>query len=396
MDAFTDFFPQLAVVVALLVASLALAPVVGRIALPPPAAFLAVGIVAGLAGWASLDDISALRIEQIGAVALYGILFQGGLATGLRAFRANARPITLLGLPGTAATCIGLAVAGHYVLGLHWSLAILVGVALCPTDPAAVYALLRGNTSAARARPILEGESGFNDPVSIALAVGAVTYLGDAGTSVPGAIGTFAAELGIGVLGGMLGGVALLAAVTITQRFEDEVQGIALLAGAVLLGATVATLHGSGFLAVYVAGLVVADRWERQDGGSHVVPEAAAAAAEPVLFGLLGAAFAPLVAGGDIWRGILLTLITVAIVRPIVVQASLVGTGLTSRERHLVNVGGLNGAVPLLLAAYPALEGLPESSRVAGIVLVATAASLVLQSWAVRFIGRQSPEVAHG
>jgi cell volume regulation protein A len=390
MDAFTEFFPDLALVTALLGASLALAPFAKRIRLPGPAAFLVVGISAGLAGIAPVESLSTIEIEQIGTVALYGILFQGGLATGFAAWWRSARPIVLLGLPGTAATAAALAAFGHVALGLDWGLAILIGVALAPTDPAAVYATLRGGAGHSRARTILEGESGFNDPVGISLMVVAVASLGASGYSGGESAVRLTQELGIGLAGGLAGAGLLILLLEATPRLEPGLQGVAILLGAVLVASVTATLHGSGFLAIYLAGLLLSDRWAKQDGRYHGVPEAVSALAEPILFGLLGAAFAGVVTGGDLWRGIAITVATLLVVRPLVVAAALWRFPLGRGERTLVGWGGLKGAVPLLLAAYPGLEALPETARTEGIVLVATAASIVLQGATLSFVTRRA------
>ncbi len=389
MDDLADFYPELLVAAALLAAALALAPVLRRLHLPGPAAFLAVGVIAGLAGLDVAERLGPLELEEIGALALYGILFQGGLATGFTAWRRSAQPIVLLGLPGTAATAGGLAAFGHYVLGFDWSLALLVGVALAPTDPAAVYATLRGGASRGRARTILEGESGFNDPVGISLMVVAVAALGPDGASFGEGAIRLAEELGIGLAGGLVGAGALMMLLRATPKLEEGFQALAVLVGAVIVGAGTASLHGSGFLAVYVAGLLLSDRWAEQDGRNHAVPESVAAAAEPILFGLLGAAFAPLVGGVDLWQGFAITFMTVFLVRPAVAAVCLLGSGLTRAERVLVSWGGLKGAVPLLLAAYPGLEALPETSRTEAIVLVATAASIVVQGATLRRVARR-------
>lgn len=379
MDEYADFFPQLAIVAALLLTALAAAPFLERLHVPSPAAFLAVGIAAGLLDVGPAKDLSAASLEQIGAVALMVILFQGGLATGFGAWRRAARPILLLGLPGTATTAAGLAVVGKLVLGFDWPIALLVGVALAPTDPAAVYAVLRGRSGSERARTILEGESGFNDPVAISLMVAVTASLATGDSNVAEGTMRFVQELGIGVVAGAAGGLLLRAALRVTPRLEQGVQAIALLLGAVLLGSVTAAVHGSSFLAVYVAGLLLSDAWAEQDGTRHAVPEALSAAAEPVLFAMLGAVFAPLVGGLDLARGMALTFVTVFVLRPLVASVCLVGSRLRARERVLVSWGGLKGAVPLLLAAYPALDDLDGATTVAATVLVATAASLVVQ-----------------
>ena len=379
MSEYADLVPQLAVAVALVLTALAAAPFFERLRLPSPAAFLAVGMVAGLLGVGPTDDLPIVTLEQVGAVALFLILFQGGLGTGLGAARAAARPILALGLFGTVATAGGLAVASHYLLGLDWPVSLLVAVALAPTDPAAVYAVLRGRSGSERARTVLEGESGFNDPAGIALMVAVTAAVATAHSSYGHAALRFVAELAIGSAAGLVGGLLLLAGLRLTRHLEDGVQAVAVILGALLLGAVTASLHGSGFLAVYVDGLLLSDAWRRQDGTRHAVPEALAGVAEPLLFAMLGAAFAPLVGLDHIAYGIALTILTVFVVRPMVAAVCLVGSDLAAADRALVSWGGLKGAVPLLLAAYPALESFGEAGTVAAIVLVATAASLVVQ-----------------
>ncbi len=353
-----------------------------------------------------------LPLQEIGAVALYMILFQGGLSTGLRAWRANARPIVLLGLPGTAATAGAIAVAGH-LIGLDWSLAIFVGVALSPTDPAAVYATLRsGGRAGSRPRTVLEGESGFNDPVGISFMVVALAALGTEGASFGDGVLRLIEELGIGIVGGIVGAAILLGVLRATHHLEDGLQGIALLVGAIIVGAGTASLHGSGFLAVfypllvgaiivgagtaslhgsgflavYISGLALSDAWGKQDASRHAVPEALAAVSEPLLFGLLGAAFAGAVGVDDVWA-----------LRDLLRSSRCSSRHARVRRRGLRarvpcrSWGGLKGAVPLLLAGYPALDGLGEAGATESIVLVATAASIVVQGATLRFVAARVP-----
>lgn len=392
MDAFADFFPSLLVVAVLLLAALAAEPLAQRIGLPGPASFLAVGIVAGLADIGPVGDLGALRLEEIGAIALYAILFQGGLSTGFAAWRSQARPIVLLGLPGTAATAAGVAVAGR-LIGLDWPLAVLIGVALSPTDPAAVYATLRGRGETA-ARTVLEGESGFNDPIGISLMAVTVSAISDGNASAGKGALRLILELGVGLVGGVVGAAVLLWLLRRSSAFHGPLRSVAVVLGAVVVGAGTASLHGSGFLAVYIAGLLLSDAWAELDTRHHQLPEALAAASEPLLFGMLGAAFAPIVAGEDVWRGIVLTLATVLLIRPLVAATCLLGSELTRPERVLVSWGGLKGAVPLLLAAFPALESLGESDRTRAIVLVATATSILVQGATLRQVAGRVPASA--
>jgi cell volume regulation protein A len=379
MDRYADLFPALALVAVLLLAALAVAPLLARLRIPAPAAFLGVGLIAGALDLGPTDQLSSVRIEQIGAVGLFVILFQGGLATGFAAWRRTARSILILGLPGTAATALLLAVFGRVALGLDWSVALLVGVALAPTDPAAVYAVLRGRTESLRARTILEGESGVNDPVAISLMVAVTAAVATTGASNWDGVLRFVEELGIGTAGGLVGALALRALLQATPHIDDEQQAVAMVLAVLLVGGVTAWLHGSGFLAVYLCGLLLADAWARQDSRRHAVPEALSAAAEVLLFALLGAAFAPVLTGADVLRGAVLALGLMLVVRPAVGWLGTARVGLRAPERRLVVWGGLKGVVPLLLAAYPSLETFDAAETVQGTVLVATALSLVVQ-----------------
>jgi potassium/hydrogen antiporter len=388
MAEYADFFPRLFSFAAFLLIALAASPFARRVGIPAPAAFLAAGVAVGALGLAPTEDLDVVTLEQIGAVALYAILFQGGLDTGLRAWGRSARPIVALGLPGTAATAAGLATVAHFLLGLEWELAALVGIALAPTDPAAVYAVLRGQRAETRARTVLEGESGFNDPIGISLMVVAVAMIGPEGATVADGAVRLAEELAIGLACGVAGGVALVLGLRATPRLDESLQAVVVLVTAVAIGAGTATLHGSGFLAVYAAGLIASDAWAAQGGRHHAVPAAAAAVAEPVLFALLGAAFAATVGWAELAQGLVLAVATAFLVRPLVAAVCTVASGLTRRERVLVSWGGLKGAVPLLLAAYPALESLEYSAETQAIVLVATAASIVVQGATLGAVAR--------
>ena len=386
MDALADFFPHLLVFAALLLAAIALTPAVESIGLPGPAAFLAVGVLAGSLGIVPTDRLGELPLEQIGVLGLYAILFQGGLATGYTAWRKEAGPILALGTVGTAATAGLLAFFAHYLLGFDWTLAALVAVALSPTDPAAVYATLRGRDQFRRARVVLEGESGFNDPVSISLMIAVVAFVSTDHATVTGSAVHLAEELGLGLVGGVVGAGILIVLLRLTGQLEDALESIAVLVTVVVIGAATAVANGSGFLAVYVAGLLFADRWAQQDGIKHAIPESVSAAAEPVLFGLLGAVYAPRVTGGDLIDGAVLTLVTFCLLRPAVVVACLSRSRFTRTERLVVTLGGLKGAVPLLLAGYAALEALPQTNHTEAIVLTATATSILVQGWGLSFV----------
>lgn len=358
MSGVAEFYPAVLVVAVAVLVLVAWSPLADRIGVPAPALFLALGIAAGLARPNDFHEVSDRTLQRIAALLLYVVLFHGGLEPGLADARRTLRPILILGLPGTALMAGLLAVGAHVLLGLEWRIATPLGIALAPTDPTAVYAALRGHTSAGAPRGILEGESGFNDPVGITLQTVAVLILAGGSTSYADGVVRFVQELGIGVGAGVLGGLLLLRARPLLVGIEPALRPAAVLAAAVAIGAATASIHGSGFLAVYLCGLIASAKWrERGSVETRAVPAALALAAEPVLFGLLGGSYASLVGGADIGYGIAIGLATALLARPVVVACCLVGSGLRRQERTLVAWGGLKGAVPLLLAGVSRSRG---------------------------------------
>ena len=310
---------------------------------------------------------------------------------GFRGWRREARSIVLLGLPGTAATAALLALVGRYVLGLDWELAALVGIALSPTDPAAVYATLRGGGAAVRPRTILEGESGFNDPVGISLMVVAVSLLASDEASIGDGATRLLEELGIGLAGGLLGAGVLLALLRATPRLEDGVQSVALMGGALVVGSATASLHGSGFLAVYVAGRPSRIAGRARTGAdmrSPSPPPRSPSRSSSASSELRSRRSSPAQTSSTESSSRSPPSSTV---RPIVASACLLDSRLARAERRARLDRRAEGAVPLLLAAYPALDALPEASRTAAIVLVATALSILSQGALFTLLSRRTP-----
>ena len=183
--------------------------------------------------------------------------------------------------------------------------------------------------------------------------VAVVAFVSSDHATVTGSAVHLVQELGLGLVGGVVGAGVLILLLKATPQLEEALQSIAVLVMVVLIGAATAVVHGSGFLAVYVAGLLFADRWAGQDGTKHAIPESVSAAAEPVLFGLLGAVYAPRLTGGDVIDGALLTLVTFCLLRPAIVLLCLSRSRFTRTDRLVVTLGGLKGAVPSSSPATP-------------------------------------------
>ena len=208
--------------------------------------------------WPSVT-LSTATVERIGTVALIVILFNGGASIGLRRFKVAAIPIVTLGIAGTFLTAGLLTLFIHLAFGTSWMTAGLLAAAIAPTDPAVMFSVLGDREVGGRTGTILEGESGANDPVGIALMLGLIELATHDDASAFVIVRELVVEMGVGVVLGILGALAmrwLLGRVALPAPALGPVLALAL-AGA-LYGAT-ALAHGSGFLAVFIAGLVLGD-----------------------------------------------------------------------------------------------------------------------------------------
>jgi potassium/hydrogen antiporter len=358
-----------------------------RFPLPAPALFLLVAAVAPI-DFESLGNVLSVReVERIGVVAIIVILFDGGMHVGWRRFRAAAVPVTLLGVVGTFATAGLIAVAAHYLFDFGWTSAGILGAALAPTDPAVMFSVLGNREVRGRTGTILEGESGANDPVGIALMIGLLELATHDDASFWVVVQEFSVEMSVGLAIG-LAGAALM--IPLIQRVSLPSKGLyplrTLAAAGVIYGvATVA--HGSGFLAVFIAGLLISDvraPYKREIERFH---DALASLGEIVVFVALGLTITlDEISGSNLADGLLIALILAFVARPLAAGVLLLPLRLRWGERLFVMWGGLRGAVPILLAAFALLAGIDDGQRIYQIVFVVVAFSVIVQGSSIPFV----------
>lgn len=358
-----------------------------RFPLPAPAIFLvAAAVVSDL--WPQVyKAVPILTVERIAVVALIVILFNGGMDIGWGKFRAAAGPIVSLGVFGTFATAAVLAGFAHYALGFNWTLAGIIGAALAPTDPAVMFSVLGRREIAGRSGTTLEGEAGVNDPAGIALMLGMIELATHPDASAFVVLREFAVEMGIGTAMGLVGARALLPLLRRLQLSAEGFYPVLALALAGALYSATSLLHGSGFLAVFIAGLVVGDARLPYKGEIERFHTSLATLAEIVVFVGLGLTVKLSSLGASVWTdAVLLMLVLAFVARPLVVALTLVKTRLRWAERAFIAWGGLKGAVPILLAAFAVIGGVPKAGSVYGIVFVVVLLSVVGQGTFVPFV----------
>jgi cell volume regulation protein A len=354
---------------------------------PAPALFLIAAAVASDL-WSELHRLSTVDVERIAVVALVMILFDGGMHVGWMRFRGAATPITSLGVLGTFATAGVVAIAAHWLFDFNWTTAGIVGAALAPTDPAVMFSVLGRREIRGRTGTILEGESGANDPVGIALMIGMLDFATHADATFWTVVREFAVEMSVGLAIGIAGAFVLLPLMRRVALPNEALYPLRTLAIAGVIYGVASVAHGSGFLAVFVAGLLVGASRAPYKGEIERFHTSLASLAEIVVFVALGLT----IDLGDldarqIWLdGLLLALILCFVARPIVVGTLLVPAKLRRGERLFVMWGGLKGAVPILLAAFAVIADVDEADRIYGMVFVVVLFSVVVQGTSIPLI----------
>ncbi len=356
-----------------------------RFPIPAPALFL-------LAAAAIPVVVPEVRtVERIGVVALIVILFDGGMHIGWRRFRRAAVPIASLGILGTFATAALMAVAAHFLFGFDWTTAWIIGAALSPTDPAVMFSILGNKEIRGRTGTILEGESGVNDPVSIALMIGILEFATEDGGSVWTIFTNFVVEMGVGLVIGIVGAAALLIFMRRVQLPSEGLYPLRTLAAAGVIYGLASVAHGSGFLAVFIAGIALGDVHVPYKAQIRRFQVSLASLAEIVVFVALGLTVDMRELIDDrVWLdGLLLAIILAFVARPLALAPLLLPLRLRMGERVFVAWSGLKGAVPILLASFAILAGVEDSRRLYEIVFVVVAFSVVVQGSSIPFAARR-------
>lgn len=368
-----------------------------RLGVPILLVFLVVGMMAGEdgPGGVRFGDYGLANLAATAALSV--VLFDGGMRTKLAMFRVGLWPAISLSTLGVLVTAGITGFFAAWLLNLSVVEGLLIGAIVGSTDAAAVFSLL--HTSAVRLNErvtsILEIESGANDPMAVFLTLALMQYLlapqdYDAFDSVV----LFVQQMGLGALIGIGGGRALVWALNRLELSESLYPLLAFFGGLLIFGVA-GLLHGSGFLAAYLAGLVVGNQRTRGFAGIRRFHDGAAWMAQIGMFVGLGLLVSPhkLVPIAD--EGLLIAVVLILIARPAAVALSLLPFRLPMREQFFMAWVGLRGSVPIVLATFPWLAGLENAALYFNIAFFIVLVSLVVQGWTLaptaRLLGLQLP-----
>jgi cell volume regulation protein A len=352
--------------------------------------FIAVGMLAGESGPGGIkfDDVRTTYL--VGAVALALILFDGGLRTRFATFRSALTPSLALATIGVMLTAALTAPVVHFMLGFAWIESLLAAAVVASTDAAAVFLLI--HTQGLRLRPrvaaTLEIESGTNDPFAIFLTVALVEML----LAVNEPWYTPLAELAVEAIGGVALGLAGGWAIVAALNRLDLPQGLhapLVATGALVIFGIAQELHASGFLAVYLGGIVVGNRPTRAHSSVIAFLDAATWLAQIVMFVLLGLLAWPSRLAEHVVPGLAVAAVLMFFARPLAVFLCLAPFRFSWREKAFMSWVGLRGAVGIFLASIPLLVGMRDALTFFDIGFVVVLVSLLVQGWTIAFAARR-------
>lgn len=375
----------------LLLLGVASSKISARLGLPVLVLFLGVGMLAGEAGIGGIAFDNAEVAHALGTLALAMILYDGGLQTQTAAVRSVWKPAALLATFGVLLTALVTGLVAYHILDLPLPECLLLGAIVGSTDAAAVFSLLRsaGIHISARLKSVLEVESASNDPMAIFLTVGLLEVLVNGLTPGVGLLTLFLQQMGVGAVVGI--GTGWLA-VRLINGVHLNVPGLypVLVAACGLFSfGLAANLGGSGFLAVFLTGVVVGNSRFVFQRGSLLFHDGLAWLSQIMMFVVLGLLVNP-VALLEVWKeGLAIALALVFLARPLAVVPLLLPFGFNVREMTLLSWGGLRGSVPIILAIFPLLFGLPGAALIFNVVFFVVLVSAILQGATLHALARR-------
>jgi cell volume regulation protein A len=352
--------------------------------------FLFIGMLAGDSGPGGLrfDDVHTTYL--VGSVALALILFDGGLKTRFQSIRAVLAPSMVLATVGVLLTALITAPVAKYALDLNWTEALLIGAVVASTDAAAVFLLVHAQGLRLRPRvgATLEVESGTNDPFAVFLTLMLVKLIALGGTSAGHVAMEFAQEALLGTLIGVVGGRLVVLALNRVALPQGLHAPFVCTAALVIFGLA-QIFHASGFLAVYLAGIIIGNRPTRAHNSVVAFLDAATWLAQIVMFVLLGLLVSPQRLVSSILPAVAVAFVLMLVARPIAVFLCLAPFRFNWREKAFVAWVGLRGAVAIFLASIPMLVGLPKAYLYFDVAFVVVIISLLLQGWTLAVAARK-------
>ena len=371
-----------------------------RLGLPVLVLFLMVGMLAGEDGPGGIVFDNAQIAHALGSLALAIILFDGGLQTPIASIKQVWKPASVLATLGVLVTAMITGAAAAYILDVSLLYGLVIGAIVGSTDAAAVFSLLRnaGIHINPRLKATLEIESATNDPMAIFLTVGLLEVMVKGLEPGTGLLMLFIQQMGIGSAVGLAAGWLSVRIINRIHLTTSGLYPVMVAAFGLLSFGVAANLGGSGFLAIFIAGVVIGNSRFVFQRSTFLFHDGLAWLGQIVMFVFLGLLINPS-SLLDVWQeGLMIAIVLTLIARPLSVIPVLKIFGFNAREITLVSWVGLRGSVPIILAIYPLIYGLPGASLIFSVVFFVVLISATIQGstlpWVARALGLTEPPPA--
>ncbi len=362
-----------------------------RIGLPVLVLFLIVGMLAGEDGPGGIVFNNSQTAHALGSLALALILFDGGLQTPFSSIKQVWKPASVLATLGVLVTAVVTGIAAAYVLDVPIFYGVLIGSIVGSTDAAAVFSLLRNADIHInpRLKATLEVESATNDPMAIFLTVGLLEVLVNGLEPGTGLLMLFIKQMGIGTVVGLAGGWLAIRVINRIQLTASGLYPVMVAAFGLLTFGIAANLGGSGFLAIFVAGVIIGNSRFVFQRSTFLFHDGLAWLSQITMFVMLGLLIKPS-SLLDVWfEGLIIAAALIVIARPLAVVPVLKVFGFNIREITLVSWVGLRGSVPIILAIYPLIYGLPGAELIFSVVFFVVLISATVQGSTLAWVARK-------
>lgn len=374
----------------LLIVSVLASKAAGRTGIPVLLVFLSIGMLAGSEGLLGIEFEDPAMAQFVGVVALAFILFSGGLETRVDAVRSVWREGLLLATLGVLVTAAVAGAFAHFLLGLPWLVSLLLGAIVSSTDAAAVFAVLRGRGVGLKGqlKPMLELESGSNDPMAVFLTIALTTLIVEPSVAWRDLVWMFTLQMALGAGLGLTAGLVLAWLLHRVRLEHDGLYPVLTLAFVPFVYGGTAFLGGNGFLAVYLAGIVLGNRRFVQRRSLVRYHDGLAWLMQIAMFLILGLLVFPSHLVPVAGSAILMSVVLIFVARPLGVLVSLLPFRKSPREVGLISWVGLRGAVPIVLATFPLIAGVPQAEIIFNTVFFVVLTSVLVQGPTIPVVAR--------
>lgn len=374
----------------LIILSITIARISNNIGVPVLLLFLGVGMLAGSEGPGGIEFNDPKLAQIIGIISLIFILFSGGLDTKWKIVRPTLWPALSLATIGVLLTTFLVGMFVYYLFDLPLLVSFLLGSIVASTDAAAVFSIIGGRNLKLKGNltPLLELESGSNDPMAVFLTISFLELITGEQSNYWILGLNFIKEMGIGLVLGV--GLGKLIVIFI-NRIKFPIEGfytVFVLAASVFIYSSTSLLHGSGFLAVYIAGIMVNNHNIVYKKNVFRFFDGLAWLAQIAMFVTLGLLVYPSHIIPAFTTELLISIFLICFARPVGVFISLIGSKFSLKEKVFISWVGLRGAVPIVLATFPLIVGIPEAQWIFNVVFFIVITSALLQGWSIPWVAK--------